>query len=359
MTVQHARKEPDSRRRWIGGVVALAALGGLAVWRPLARTDDAVHDFVGPTMGATFSVSVDEDLSPEERERVRAVIDERLDLVNRLMSTYDPGSEISRFNAHESTEPFAVSQEVLEVLEQARDVSERSHGAFDVTVALLVDAWGFGPRDRTGPIPDEGSLAALLQLVGYEGLEVDLEAGTVSKSNPGMTIDLSAIAQGYGADAVASGLRDLGLTSFLVDVGGEIRAVGARRTGRGWRVGIERPDGLGEVWGTVELADEGIATSGDYRNYFELDGVRYAHIIDPRTGQPIHSRGASVSVLHTSASLADAWATALCVLGPVDGYELARREGIAALFITLVEGRLEFRVTPAMEGRVAEETAGR
>ncbi|MEQ1854985.1 MAG: FAD:protein FMN transferase [Longimicrobiales bacterium] len=347
------RDGSGARRRWVAWGAALAALAGLAVWRPLARGDDAVHEFVGPTMGATFAVSIDGDLSSEERERVRAVIDEQLDRVNRLMSTYDPGSEVSRFNQHQSTEPFAVSPEVLVVLEQARAVSERSGGAFDVTVAPLVDAWGFGATDRAGPIPDANQLASLRTRVGYRSLALDAEAGTVSKSDPAIRIDLSGIAQGYAADAVAFALGELGLASYLVDVGGEIRAVGTRRSGRAWRIGVESPDDAVAIWGTAEIRDEGVATSGDYRNWFEEEGVRYAHIIDPRTGQPIRMRGASVTVIHESASLADAWATALCVLGPDEGYELARREGLAAIFITRSERGLGTRITPAMEGRAS------
>ena len=349
MTEKAARRRLDRRVAWAAALVGVAA--GV-FWQ---RRDDAVHVFEGPTMGSTYTVSVDADLTTEDDSRVRGAIALELRRVTDLMSTYEPGSEISRFNAHRSTEPFEVSQEVFSVIWQAREVSEDSGGAFDVTVAPLVDAWGFGPRDRTGPLPDEERLAALLRIVGYEGLGLDGESRTLTKVDPGIEIDLSGIAQGYGADAVASALRGLGLTNFLVDVGGEIRAVGTRRNGRPWRVGIERPDGAAEVWGTVDLADEGIATSGDYRNYFEEGGVRYAHIIDPRTGQPIHSRNASVTVLYPTAALADAWATALCVLGPVEGYELARREGIAALFITQAEGRLEYRVTPAMEDRVTVE----
>lgn len=170
-----------------------------------------------------------------------------------------------------------------------------------------------------------------------------------------MRIDLSGIAQGYAADAVAAALSGLGLSRYLVDIGGEIRAAGTRRSGRPWRVGIERPGDADGLWGTAEIRDEGVATSGDYRNWFEEAGARYAHIVDPRTGQPIRMRGASVTVIHESASLADAWATALCVLGPDEGYELAQREGLAAVFLTRSEGGLSVRLTAAMEGRASEE----
>jgi thiamine biosynthesis lipoprotein len=271
------------------------------------------------------------------------------------MSTYDPTSQVSRLNQHASTEPLTLDREVLEVLELAHEVSERSGGAFDVTVAPLVDAWGFGATDPTEALPDGERLGELRSYVGYEGLTLDLGAMAVAKADPRIRIDLSGVAQGYAADLVAAALEARGLSSYLVDVGGEIRAAGVRRSGRPWRVGIESPAPDVPVWGTLELGDEGVATSGDYRNWFEQEGVRYAHIIDPRTGRPIAMRGASVTVVHESAALADAWATALCVLGPEEGYALASREGLAAIFITASESGLESRTTPAMAAREGVE----
>jgi thiamine biosynthesis lipoprotein len=333
-------------------LTGLAAVIALAVWRPLADTGRGLHEFTGPTMGTSFTVSVDADLSDADRERVEGLIAERLAWVNGLMSTFDSSSEVSVFNAHQSTAPFTASKELLELLRVSHDVSERSGGAFDVTVAPLVDAWGFGRAEPSSSVPDEQRLAALRPLVDYRGIVLDPAAGTMSKSNPAVTIDLSAIASGWGADVVAAALEGLGLSSVLVDVGGELRAVGTRRDGTPWRVGIERPDAaaLG-VFGTVDLIDEGIATSGDYRNYLEVDGVRYSHIIDPRTGRPIRARDVSVTVVAPDAATADAWATALTVLGPEAGYEIAVREGIAALFVARIEGRLESRVTPALASR--------
>jgi len=337
-------------RHWLAVTAVALVVGLLVVWRPLAP-DDSVHAFSGPTMGTTFTVSVDADLSAEERERIQAAIEAGLDRITRLMSTYEPGSEVSQFNAHADTTPFALDPEVLEVLTLAREVSERSEGAFDVTVAPLVDAWGFGATDPVGSLPDQARVEELLAYVGFDRLAVDPGAGTASKPDPRMRIDLSGIAQGYASDVVAAALTELGYTDFLVDVGGELRASGTRRSGRAWRVGIESPDAAAPVWGTVELGDEGVATSGDYRNWFEDGGVRYAHIIDPHTGRPIPVRGASVTVVHRSAAMADAWATALCVLGPEAGFELAERVGVAAAFITGGPGGVEARLTPAMSRR--------
>jgi len=338
-------------------VVALVILVGLMAWRARSRGVDA-HELVGTTMGTSWSVRVDADLSAPELDAVRAAIQERLDHVESLMSTYDSTSELSRFNRHVGVEPVPASPELLDVIEIAREVSERSGGALDVTVAPLVEAWGFGTGGgidgRLGARPDEVLIARLGERVGYEKLVVDRVAGTLAKSHPETSVDLSAVAKGYGVGQVAEALGERGLTDFLVEVGGELAARGTRRDGRPWRVGIERPDDAAPgIWGIVDLTDEAIATSGDYRNYYEEDGVRYAHIIDPRTGAPMPMRGASVSVVHADAATADAWATALTVLGPDEGYALAQREGLAALFIEPAPGGFQSLITPALGNRFA------
>jgi thiamine biosynthesis lipoprotein len=329
------------------------------VARRLGGDGGEVQEFVGPSMGTLYTVSVDADVSDDERTRIAAAIDAKLDRVIALMSTYDPDSEISRFNRHESTEPFALSPETMHVLLLAKGISERSRGAFDVTVAPLVDAWGFGPSPVVTPVPDSARLAEILPLVGHEGLVLDPATGTAAKRDPRMRVDPTAIAQGYAAEAVADTLRALGLERVLVDVGGELRAVGRRRDGSAWRVGIERPDGGGGVAGTIALSDEGIDTSGDYRNYFEEDGVRYAHLIDPRNGRAVRVRDSSVTVVHDDTAVADAWATALMVLGPEEGWEVAVSEGLAAVFLTAVQGRIDAKVTPAMGQRFQPMEEGR
>jgi thiamine biosynthesis lipoprotein len=306
----------------VGLLASLVLLGSLTVWRLSRDAATDVHTFVGETMGTSYHVTVDAELSTRDQGAVREVIAARLERVNRLMSTYDSTSELSRLNRHDGPEPFPVSRELLEVLTMAREVSERSGGAFDVTVAPLVEAWGFGPAGRPARRPDEREL-------------------------------------GYGVESVASGLRGLGLTRFLVEVGGEVKAVGTRSDGRAWRVGVESPDeAVRSVFGVVGLTDESLATSGDYRNFYEQDGVRYAHVIDPRTGSPVRYHGSSVSVAHPNAAKADAWATALTVLGPDAGYDLARREDVAALFVMRANGEFQSRATPLFSERldVSEKT---
>lgn len=307
----------------------------------------------GEVMGTTYSVRLDvPSLVGEERERVEAAVKERLDEVDGLMSTYDSTSQLSRFNARASTDPFPVSPLILDVVEVAQRVSAATDGAFDVTVGPLVEAWGFGsrPQPPTAPEPDE--LARLEALVGYRGLTVDTVAGTLTKAVPGMEVDLSAVAKGYAVDRVAEALEELGYSRYLVEVGGELRAGAAKADGTAWRVAIETPDAaVRAVYGVVEITDRSVATSGDYRNFYELDGVEYAHLIDPRTGRPVLHAGASVSVIHPRDAVADAWATALSVLGPEEGFEVAEREGLAALFITRDGDGYAARATAAFQER--------
>jgi len=286
-------------------------------------------------MGTTYSVKVVAgDLGGEEHQRVAAVIEEKLAEVNRLMSTYDPDSELSRLNRHRSSEAFPVSAPTLEVLRVAQSVSELSGGAFDITVGPLVAAWGFGADGSEARRPAADELKRLRDGVGYELVSIDVSSARVIKSSPDTVLDLSALAKGFGVDRVANALLDLGFANFLVEVGGEVKARGKNAAGTPWRLGIEAPDQAPHsVQRTIELRDAAMATSGDYRSFYLQDGARISHIIDPRSGRPIDHDLASVSVIHEDAVYADALATALLVLGPEAGYALAEREGLAAYFI--------------------------
>jgi thiamine biosynthesis lipoprotein len=303
-------------------------------------------------MGTSWNVKVaGDDLRPDAMRAIGAAIEEALDDVVGRMSTWEEHSELSRFNAMDSTAPFPVSPSVVAVLDVAQKVSRRSGGAFDVTVGPLVDAWGFGSQGSTPSPPSEMAIQLLLQRVGYRGLKIDPGTNSLEKSHPQMRIDVSAIAKGYGVDRVDRALAALGHRDYLVEIGGELLARGRRNDGRVWRVAIERPtEEIGTVHRVLELQDRAMATSGDYRNYYEIDGKRFSHTLDPRSGRPITHSLASVSVIHESATWADAWATALNVLGPGAGYALADAEGLAAYFIVGQgpEG-FESRWTPAFE----------
>lgn len=337
----------------------LAGLVGLSAWRLWPREAPVLTaaepgtapsmSFSGPTMGTTYKVTVVGPLSEAEQRGIEDLIAAELAEVDRQMSTWRPDSEISRFNASRELAPFPASRGLLEVVQTAREISEASGGAFDATVTPLIAAWGFGPGGRKDSAPTEAEIEALRAQVGWSGVHVDLAAGTLQKDRPGLTLELSAIAPGHAADRIAARLRAAGHQRFLVDVGGEMLTSGLAAHGGPWRLGIERPDSSGGVVQDVVLVqDQALATSGDYRNYYERDGVRLSHTIDPRTGRPIAHKLASVSVLHRSAALADGWATALNVLGPDEGLALARSQNLAALFLVRgASGPFEERSTPA------------
>ena len=362
MTGRDAAAKPP-KKLYVGMLVLL----GLVVWRlwlaPVdATTVSGVVTVEGAVMGTSWSVKV---VPPDEgldAAALRSACQEALDAVDAAMSTYKADSELSRFNRHAATTPFEVSAGTVAVFSVSESVSRLTGGAFDVTVRPLVDAWGFGPDGDTAA-PSAATIAALKSQVGWERIQTDADGRTVAKTAPEVTADLSAVAKGWAVDRVAEVLQSRGRERFLVEVGGEVRARGSNGRGEVWRVGIERPsDGTRAVHTIVPLADAAMATSGDYRNYREVDGRRVSHTIDPRTGHPIAHRLASVSVVDSTCARADALATALNVLGPTEGPALAARVGVAALFLVRTESDtngFEARTTPAFEALGASTPGSR
>lgn len=288
-------------------------------------------------MGAAWSVKLvpgAQGLSSEESTDLDRRIRDDLARVNLLMSTWDPDSELSRFNRTAGSEPFPVSTETFEVFRWAFELADLTGGALDVTVAPLVEAWGFGRADRAAAPPDEQTLARLHDATGMRHLELDPDRHWVRKRRPDVQVDFSSLAPGYAADRIATLLEGRGFMNFLADVGGELVARGRNDQGKPWQVAVERPDVNGRVVERiVPLTDAAIATSGDYRNYREVNGERFAHIIDPRTARPVRHRLASVTVVDSRGVRADALATALMVLGPDEGRALARRLDLAVLLL--------------------------
>lgn len=339
-------------------VLAMAGMLGMlaAACRPAAERP-ALHVFEGPTMGTTFAVRVvAHELGAGRTAALRAALERTLARVDERMSTWRPDSEVSRFNRARTTDRFPVSADTLAVFRHALEISELTGGAFDVTVGPLVDAWGFGPAGAPAAFPTARDVERLRRRVGYRRLRIDLAASSVRKLEPRLESDLSALAKGYAVDQVAERLQAEGFDSYLVEVGGEVRAGGRSPRGDAWRVGIERPAvGPPAVQRLVRLRDRALATSGDYRNYHELDGRRVAHTIDPRSGRPVDHGLASVSVVDPLCVRADAIATALGVLGPDAGFELAVEQGWAALLIVRRDdGALHERETPAFARLAAE-----
>lgn len=290
--------------------------------------------FKGQTMGTFYTVQVPGELPEETQAEYRTAIEGELESVDHRMSTYRDDSELMAFNRFADTVPYEVSAELFEVMTVAVDVGKRSGGAYDITIGPVVNAWGFGPQGFEMAGVDSEAIAALLELVGFEKLRFDAQAHTVAKERGALGCDLSSIAKGYAVDRVVAALTELGAENLWVELGGEVRAAGTNARGKAWRVGIERPHYPPRtVQRLVPLENTSMATSGDYRNYRELNGVRYSHILDPRTGWPIRHRLASVSVVHPQCMVADAFATALMVMGVEEGLALAEKEGLAAYFL--------------------------
>jgi thiamine biosynthesis lipoprotein len=320
---------------------------------PAART---VVSFSGPAMGTRYSVRV---VMPSgdtaASQRVQAAIDGELALVDRLFSKWNPASELCRFNAQRSTEPFAVSAEMVDAVLTAERAAERTGGAFDATVAPLVEAWGFGPGLRPRRTPTPEAIAAARARVGHGLLSVDPARRTLRKRRPDVAIDLDGLAGGWLADRIASAIVALGHPDVLADAGGEVSARGRRADGTRWRVAVESPVRAGAAKGPVIALDEAsVATSGDYKNFWtDEEGRRRSHVIDPRTGQAITHGLASATVVHADGAWADALGTALLVLGPEAARALATREHLAA---RLVERRSDGSwaewATPSFEALV-------
>jgi thiamine biosynthesis lipoprotein len=266
-----------------------------------------------------------------------------------------PDSEISRFNAFESTGWFEVSPETAKVLATARQISEQTDGAFDVTVAPLIELWGFGSSGRMKEPPADEQLQALADQIGWEKLDVRTDSPALKKSHPELSANLSAIAKGYGVDAVAENLERLGIESYLVEIGGEIRVKGTKRDGSVWIVGVESPvESTREVKHAIPLTDAALATSGDYRNFIEREGKKYSHTIDPRTLKPIEHSLASVSVIAETCMEADALATGLMVMGPDKGYNYSEERGIPVLMMIHAEDGFTEKATSAWKARFGE-----
>jgi len=313
-------------------IAVMLASAGISGCNP----NDGMHLFAGRTMGTTFQVKlmIDRGRSGPSLNRLRESIRSQLEAIDRAMSPYREDSELSRFNHHHSGAPFAVTRPTAEVFEIAGIVGELTEGALDITAGALVAAWGFGPAGGAATVPDATTLRELQKRVGYRAIEVDVGAGSLRKKRPDIVCDLSAIAKGYGVDRVARLLDEYGIDDYMVEVGGEVRTRGLNDKGMPWRIAIEKPgDRVGEIETVVPLTGYALATSGDYRNFFEYQGKRFSHIIDPRSGRPIQHRLASVSVIHDQCAFADAYATALLVMGPEAGMELAEKLGLMAVFI--------------------------
>ncbi len=295
-------------------------------------------------MGTTYSVKLYPAPSATLGKALRRQIESRLEGINRQMSTYLADSDLSRFNRAQTTDWHAVPAELSALVARALTISRETDGAYDVTVGPLVELWGFGSQGPRDTPPKNAAISERLQLVGFRKLEARDSPSALRKRVPGLQVDLSSIAKGWAVDQLAGLLDRHGVPNYLIEIGGEVFARGDKGPGGPWRIAVEKP--LTEqraIHRTVALDNLAIATSGDYRNYFEDAGQRYSHSLDPRTGKSVRQRLAAVTVFAENCADADAWATALLVLGEREGRETAERLGIKALFISRDrQGLIEF-----------------
>ena len=325
------------------GVLALVGCSGTGTEQELAGFD-------GTVMGTGYSVRYGGTAIKDLDREVLAVLQD----VDTHMSTWRPDSELSILNQSSDGDWQAISSATTRVIAHAMATSERTQGVFDATVGPLVDLWGFGAGSVSGTNGSRGhrpakqSISETMAQIGHDYVEIDLEANAVRKRKPGIQLDLSGIAKGHAVDRVTAALDAQGLDSYLVEVGGELAAKGRKPDGSAWKVAIEKPEvGRRDVFRVLELENRAIATSGDYRNFFDDGGQRYSHAIDPRTGQPVHNGLASVSVVADSTMAADALSTSLMIMGADKAMAFAEQHDVAAQLILKSGSSLEERHSPA------------
>nr|WP_166265336.1 FAD:protein FMN transferase [Marinobacter caseinilyticus] len=324
-------------------LVIVTALAGCSF-----EPEEKIWEISGPVFGTQYHIDVVLTDDPDQLETLSSGISDILDSIDASMSTWRPDSELSRFNnADDQSQWFPVSEPFYEVLAAAQEISEFSQGAFDITVGPVVNLWGFGPEARPNQVPEPSLLENRLQSIGYEKLELRSDPDSV-RALSRQYLDLSAIAKGYAVDAVAAYLSEIGVEAYLVEIGGEVRVHGRKPNGEAWRLAIESPvDQKRQISRVVALESRAMATSGDYRNYYESAGKRYSHTINPETGRPIEHNLASVTVIADTTMRADALATAFNVMGYERANALAVRENIAVYFIIRGEQEFEVHYTPA------------
>ena len=289
----------------------------------------------GKTMGTFWRVSVI-GVDEAKAQALRAKVQAQLDADDRLLSTWKNDSALMRFNHAATTDPWPVSEAMADIVTLSLRIGAKTHGAMDITVGPLVNLWGFGPDKQPVATPDAQAIAAAKARTGLQHLQVINQSGRqfLQKDIPDLFVDLSTVGEGYAADHLARLMEQEGISRYLVSVGGALVSSGMNGEGKPWRVAIQKPtDRENAVQAIVDINGHGISTSGSYRNYYELDGKRISHVIDPQTGQPITHKLVSVTVIAPTALEADGWDTGLMVLGPEKAQQVVREEGLAVYMI--------------------------
>lgn len=334
-------------------LVAAIALMATVYYQSTSPSLKVLH---GQIMGTTYNIKyVTNRATPSEKD-VGMQVHRALQDVDDRMSTYKPDSELMQFNRSPLNKPFPASADIVKLIAESQIISRMSDGAYDVTIGPLVNLWGFGAGnqatvasldpERDGPaltqwlsenetptVPSKDTIQEAMKTVGFTRVAVDQKKQTLTRIKP-VFIDLSSIAKGYSVDQAAHALEDIGITNYMVEVGGEVRIRGRKADNQSWRIAIKQPEWVtSQVASIIEADNKGIATSGDYLNFYEQEDVDYSHLIDARTGYPEKHQLASVAVVDDDTAKADAYATMLMILGEEKGLALAEKKGLAAYFI--------------------------
>ena len=276
-------------------------------------------------------------------ETIESEIENTLIYANKILSNWDKKSEISKINKFKKNTAIKISDELNEVFKTATNINTKSNGFFDVTIDPLIELWGFGYRNKQlESLPTDRQIKNALSFVGQKlFLKTNFEKNELTKKNENLKINLSSIGKGYGIDLIGKKLDQLGIKNYIINIGGDILTKGYNNKKENWVIGIENPN-LKEkfIKEVVNLTNKGLATSGDYKNFFTKNGKRYSHIINPKTGKPIIHSTKSVTVIHESAMKADGWATAFLSLGSLKGLKIAEKEKLAVMFIDKVDNKL-------------------
>lgn len=333
--------------RWRGLVVLAGILSGCG-------NGDSLERFDGPTMGSRYSIQYVRHASTPGPKTVQAEVESILAEVDRQFSTYRSDSDIERFNELPGNRCQTMPAPVLELIRVGERLSQQSAGAYDLTVEPLLNLWGFGPQARGAKVPTAQALTAVRQRVGYRHLRID---GDQLCKDAAVEVDFNSIAAGYAVDSIAAKLEAMGIHNYLAEATGELKAAGKKLDGSAWKIALEEPRDDQQVAQRIIAADGyGVSTSGDYRNYFEVDGRRYSHTLDARTGAPVLHTLASVTVIHPSALMADGLSTLLLILGPEGAWDYAETHGIGAFFVLRTETGFVTRTNAAFERLVARKT---
>ena len=297
----------------------------------------------GNTMGTYYFIEVVEVSSKLHIDKIKIEIEDTLKMANKILSNWDNNSEISKINKNKTTMPIKLSNELNKVFKTANKINIKSNGFFDLTLDPIIDIWGFGYESKKlETIPSDEQIKNALSLVGQQSLlKFNFDNNELTKKNKNLKINLSSIGKGFGIDLIGKKLDQLGIDNYIINIGGDILTKGHNKKNKDWIIGVENPN-LKEklIKEIVNLTDKGLATSGDYKNFFTKNGKKYSHIINPNTGKPITHSTKSVTVIHKNSMKADGWATAFLALGSVDGLKIAEKEKIAVLFIDNIDNKL-------------------